>query len=305
MNGVETLKRFVPSPVQDYIRRLRKQWRSQKRADTKAQLPPFDEADFKQMLADRLHVRPGDVVFVHVGYGQMYASFSPDRLVDMLIEAVGPAGTLLFPTFPTVASLEFLQKGMVHDARTTPSGMGAVTEIARKRPGFRRTAHPVRSITGIGPRWDEIVKDQCATPLFYDDKSPFFRLSQVGGKIVGLGVGSERCSFVHTADDFLRDAFPVVPYLPDLYRAKCIDESGRELVIETYAHDMAKMNHDVPKLMRSWVDPRVGEDLVHAGRRFFRADCAPLFDKLVELAKEGKTIYDPAVYKPGRTVHAN
>jgi aminoglycoside N3'-acetyltransferase len=247
-----------------------------------------------------LRIGRSDVVFVHSGFGQIYATFAPGRVIEILLEVVGTSGTLLFPTFPTVSSAEFLQKGMVHDVRSTRSGMGAVTELARKRPGFTRTAHPVRSVCGIGPQFQDLVKDQLLTPYFYDELTPFFRLVRAGGKVIGLGVGSERCSFVHTADDHLKDDFPVAPYLPELYRAKCIDADGREFVLETYAHDISKMNHDVPKLMKAWVAPAIGEDLTHLGRRFFRADCAPLFDTLVQLAREGKTIYAPAVYKPGR-----
>ena len=300
MSSIDTLKRILPAPLQKYIRRIRKRWRVSQRAEMKATLPTFGEDDFRDLLTSRLRIGRGDVVFVHSGFGQIYATFAPGRVIDILLEVVGPSGTLLFPTFPTVSSSEFLQEGTVHDVRRTRSGMGVVTELARKRPGSTRTAHPVRSVCGIGPQFHDLVKDQLSTPYFYDDLTPFFRLVRVAGKVIGLGVGSERCSFVHTADDHLKGDFPVVPYLPELYRARCIDANGREFEFQTYAHDMSRMNHDVPKLMKTWVAPAIGEDLTHLGRRFFRADCAPLFDALVQLAREGKTIYAPAVYKPGR-----
>ena len=54
------------------------------------------EEQFVQLLTERLDVQKGDTVFVHSAMSKLNIAFSPQRLLEILLEQVGEDGTLLF-----------------------------------------------------------------------------------------------------------------------------------------------------------------------------------------------------------------
>jgi hypothetical protein len=94
----------------------------------------------------------------------------------------------------------------------------------------------------------------------------------------------------------LKDDFPVQPYHAQLFAATCINGAGDRVIVETYAHDLRKMNHNIPRFMKTHVSSDVCVDLNLNGMKFFRADSRRLFDEMSNLAATGKTIYARSVY---------
>ncbi len=64
----------------------------------------------------------------------------PQGVVDACLEAVGPDGCLMFPTYDFES---FTERGYWHI--DMPSRMGIISELARKDGRFMRTYHPVLS----------------------------------------------------------------------------------------------------------------------------------------------------------------
>ncbi len=73
------------------------------------------------------------------------------------------------------------------------------------------------------------------------------------------------------------------------------------MIVETYAHDLRKMNHNIPRFMKTHVSPDACVDLNLEGMKFFKADARRLFDEMSNLAATGKTIYPRSVYSNKRT----
>lgn len=65
---------------------------------------------------------------------------SANRFIDKIIEAIGPEGTLILPTY----NWDFC-KGVTFDWRTTKGKTGVLGNLCLKRPDFRRTLHPLYS----------------------------------------------------------------------------------------------------------------------------------------------------------------
>ena len=82
-----------------------------------------------------------------------------------LLEAVGPSGTLIAPTF----NFGFT-RGEPFDARATPSKMGAITELVRTDPRATRVAHPIYSFAVIGAYGiaGYVFHDAEAKDIFFD-----------------------------------------------------------------------------------------------------------------------------------------
>jgi aminoglycoside 3-N-acetyltransferase len=262
---------------------------------------PLSETQLLDIFVNALGVRTGDTVFIHSSIDQLNLGFPFYRVLALMEDLVGPGGTLLFPTYPRLSSYEFLRRGEVFDIKKTPSYTGILSEVARRQAHAVRSLHPTKSVCAIGAAAEELTRDHQESPYPYDSCSPYYRIIEFGGKIVGLGVSTANLSFVHCVDDALKDDFPVRPYHAQLFAATCINGAGNKVSVETYAHDLRKMNHNIPRFMKTHVSSDACVDLNLNGMKFFRADARRLFGEMSRLATTGKTIYPRSVYSNKRT----
>jgi aminoglycoside 3-N-acetyltransferase len=257
---------------------------------------PLSETQLSNIFVDALGLRKGDTVFAHSSIDQLNLGFPFYRVLPLMEDLVGARGTLLFPTYPLLSSYEFLRRGEVFDIKKSPSYTGILSEVARRQANSVRSLHPTKSVCAIGAAAEELTCDHQKSPYPYDSCSPYYRITDFGGKIVGLGVSTANLSFVHCVDDALKDDFPVHPYHAQLFAATCINAAGTKVIVETYAHDLTKMNHNIPRFMKTHVSSDACVDLNLNGMKFFRADARRLFDEMSNLAATGKTIYPRSVY---------
>jgi len=257
---------------------------------------PLSETQLLQILVDQLGVGNGDTVFVHSSIDQLNLGFPFYRVLPLLQDLIGDRGTLLFPTYPQLSSYEFLRRGEVFNVRKTPSYTGILSEVARRQANAARSLHPTKSVCALGSAADELTRDHHKSPYPYDVCSPYYKITEFDGKMIGLGVSTANLSYVHCVDDAFKEDFPVQPYHPELFAATCINAAGDKVIVETYAHDMRKMNHNIPRFMKTHVSSEACVDLNLGGVKFFRADARRLFDEMSRLAETGKTIYPRSVY---------
>lgn len=293
MSLKDLVKRVLPAAALERIGRARQKSRQARLSS----LPLLDENSFRKILVNELGLTRGDCIFVHSSIDRLNLGFPFYLVLSIMQEVLGEEGTLLFPTYPKTSSYEFLSRGEVFDVRKTPSYTGILTEFARRQPNALRSLHPTKSVCATGPRALELTSTHQLSPYPYDAESPYYKIIEARGKIVGLGVSTANLSFVHCVDDALKEDFPVEPYHPQLFSARCINYQGQVEVVETYAHDLRKMNHHIPRYMKAYVPVEACLDLEIDGMKFFRADAGKLFEAMLELAKKGKTIYARSAYR--------
>jgi len=114
---------------------------------------------------------------------------------------------------------------------------------------------------------------------------------EYGGKVIGIGVSTNKLSFVHCIEDALKDQFQVKVYHKRIFAARCINYKGEEEIVRTYAHDMYKMDPQTARFMKRHIADDICRDLTISGMKFFRADTKELFTAMLDLAKVGITIY--------------
>src|SRR5882762_4195446 len=289
-------KKILPAVAYESIVRKKKE-RERSRL---ARLPKLTEAGLSEILLNDLRLNNGDVVFVHSSLDQLNLDFPFYRVLSLLRQVIGPTGTMLFPTYPNhrISSYEYLLQGKVFDVRRTPSYAGLLTEFARKQPDAIRSLHPTKSVCAIGPLARELTNSHQNSHYPYDAGSPFYKLTEHQGKIVGLGVWTSRLSFAYCVDDAMKEEFPARVYHDRVFAVPCVDYDGKEQVVETYAHDMRVIDaHEGPNFFRTHVANDVCADLTIQGMKFFRADARRLFDDLMELSRQGITVYPRSVYR--------
>lgn len=146
-----------------------------------------------------LGVKDGDVLMVHSALSSLGSvSGGPDAVIDAIVEAVGPTGTVAMPTLyiPSISS------GEVFDVDDSPSQMGTITEVFRKRQGTVRSIHPTHPVAAAGARAEELVADHALAPTACGEGTPFSKLVDWGGKVLLLGVDQDRNTLLHTAEDY-------------------------------------------------------------------------------------------------------
>ena len=287
MSVKKLVKQALPSKAVGSIARVRDGLQRAKLAG----LPPLSESDLTAILTRDLQLVSGDTVFIHSSMDQLNPAFPFYRILSVLREVVGASGTLLFPTYPRLSSHEFLAKGDVFDVRKSPSYTGILTEFARRQPGAVRSLHPTKSVCAIGLNAGALTESHHLSPYPYDRQSPYRKIIDFGGKVIGLGVSTRNLSFVHCVDDELKEEFPIKPYHSKLFEAKCINYEGKVETVRTYAHDLSQMRHNIPRYMRMHIPSEACQDLKIVRRNFFRVDAKQLFEAMLLQARAGVTIY--------------
>jgi aminoglycoside 3-N-acetyltransferase len=265
-----------------------------------ALLSPLTEEDFTKILAGDLGLTTGDLVYVHSGMDGLNLSFPFYRILFLIQEVIGSSGTVLFPTYPNhrVSSYEYLRQGKIFDVRRTPSYTGILTEFARRQRNAVRSLHPTKSVCAIGPGAKEITATHHLSPYPYDTCSPYYRLIEGGGRIIGLGASTNYISFGYCVDDALKEKFPVRVYHDQIFDVPCVNYEGETVVVSTYAHDMSRVVHpDMPRFMKTYVSEEACRDLTIRGMRFFRANAPKLFAEMMELAERDIIAYPRWVYR--------
>ena len=297
MRVASIARRILPAEVIASLTRTKKRLN---RARV-SRLPLLSEKAFTDILRDELLLTSGDTVYIHSSVDQLNLAFPFYRVLPLIQNVIGPQGTVLFPTYPNrspISSYEYLSSGKVFDVRRTPSYTGLLTEFARRQRNAVRSLHPTKSVCAIGHYAKDLTATHQHSPYPYDRCSPYFKLVEHQAKIVGIGVWTTYLSFVYCVDDALKKDGPVDTYFPELFAAPCINYEGVMEIVETYAHNMSRVIHDIPQFMKEHVPEELCVDIAINGMKFFRADAQRLFELMLNLAKEGITVYPRAVYSP-------
>ncbi|MBR8464335.1 AAC(3) family N-acetyltransferase [Campylobacter sp. faydin G-24] len=112
-------------------------------------------------------------------------------LIDEMIDALTPEGTLMFHTF----TWDFCH-GINYDIKHTKSKTGALGSVALMRDDFVRTRHPIYSFAVYGKYKDELLRLD-NTSSFGDD-SPFAFIHKMNAKMVIVNLSFDHSfTFVH------------------------------------------------------------------------------------------------------------
>lgn len=176
---------------------------------------PFTRLSVGDDLA-RLGVEAGDTLIVHSSLSKLgWVVGGAQAVVEALLDAVGPNGTLIMPTHsshwtepanwqnPPVNPEWFADVYAAlpaFDPAITPTTMmGAIVECFRHVPGVRRSNHPAASFAAFGKHTDVIVDDH-RLESWMGEHSPIGRAYDLDAKVLLLGVGHGNNSSLHLAE---------------------------------------------------------------------------------------------------------
>lgn len=229
----------------------------------------------KQQLKDQLEsmgLKGDETVLIH---SSMKAIGAVDGGADTVLDAwmeYFKDGLLLLPThtWKTVNA-----DNPVYNPYTTPSCVGLLTNMFMKRDGVIRSLHPTHSMSGYGKNAAEYLAGEeynntpCTPGGCYD------RLKEVGGKVLLVGVGHERNTYIHSVEEVLN----VPNRLSDMPMELVIElqeESNNSGKLPPYNRDEGWKKHTDNKLCRKVYvrkhynaqQPHISEDFVKLNQIF-------------------------------------
>ena len=172
----------------------------------------YSSSDLTEELL-KVGINRGDSVFVHAcldSLGRAKDCPNQEQTFELVLEALrtllGPGGTILIPTY----TFSFCKREIfdVQDTRTeggpwsTSSGF---LEYFRNLPGVLRSADPIHSVAGLGPKASQLLTNLPNTCFGKD--SVFDRLLLADGKICMLGVSLEEATFRHYVEELAQVPF--------------------------------------------------------------------------------------------------
>ncbi len=141
-----------------------------------------------------LGVAPGQVLLVHASFRALRpVEGGPEGVIESLLEALGPEGTLVMPSWTGRDDLPF-------DARSTPAStdLGVVADTFWRMPGVRRSTHAF-AFAARGPRAEVVVSAPLTLPP-HAPESPVGRVHALDGRVLLLGVGHDANTTLHLAE---------------------------------------------------------------------------------------------------------
>ncbi|MFB3892171.1 MAG: AAC(3) family N-acetyltransferase [Phycisphaerae bacterium] len=299
----ETRQRFSPGTMKNYVNSIRTlaqygylklRWRW-----------TLGCADFVKALR-RAGVKRGDLLMVHSSlsaFGQVDGGAA--TIVDALIEAVGPDGTLMMPTFTRSVVYKCGRPLTDRPFRPfDPAGKQAWTSAVAGefagRKGVLRSLHPTHSVAAFGPLAARCLSGHGAADVPVGRSSPFGKLADLGGKIVFLGASLASNTFLH-----LIETEAGAPYIGD---AVCMvanaDGSTRPVVIPRFPAGDREFYHEPiegSKIYRTLIatgldirrSPLGASEIkvIDAGRMFELGTCAIKKDPAIMLCDDKNCMF--------------
>ncbi len=187
----------------------------------------LSENDFAQRL-ESLGVRSGRAVLVHSSWEALTAicAFNPAGIIDILREAVGSTGTLAMPVLPFTGSMKDYLAGASKPIAVSrqPARNGLLSELFRRTPGVYHSLHPTHAVCALGDGAEELVADHLTGPLPFGPTSPYAKLADMDGVVLGLGVNYRFFSSFHQIESCYMDEAAAATYFDPIMNVDCVDE---------------------------------------------------------------------------------
>ena len=186
----------------------------------------------------RAGILPADTLLIHSSMKSIGdVDGGADTVLDALMDYFRDEGLLVFPTL----TYHLNQANPVFSVRDTPSQVGLLSELFRRRPGVLRSLHPTHSVAAWGRDAASFIAghEMFSTPCARN--SPWGRLADRNAKILFIGTKTISCNtFLHGVEEW----FGVPGMLTEAKeRLLSIDADGIEHVVPSRRHIGSHSNY--------------------------------------------------------------
>jgi len=249
-------------------------------------------------------LEPGDTVLMHSSLKRIgYVENGPKTVLDALYAAVSPGGTIVLPAYHVIGGtiLETCKiPDYVFDPRVHGTRLGRLPAELLRLPGVERSLHPTHSVCALGPQARFLTENHHRAPSTFGHGSPWERLIEIGGKVMGLGIPMAPGGLYHPLEDLMADEFPLPVRMKETYHLRCRHPSGEIVEVPIVPLDPAFSERRIDHPGRGDLRDYFWQEFTRAGllrvgqigeARTWWMPARDFFDHLVKLMREGITIY--------------
>lgn len=289
------VKAILPSSLFEFYRTQKKKARNSALRSQKEKGHVFTK-EFLVKNFQTIGIEKGDSLLVHSSLSKMgYLENGSDTLIDALLEVIGSTGNLLMPSSPNLLlQLDYVRSNQLFDVQNSPSKLGAITETFRKRSNVLRSLHNTEPVCACGPDAQYLTAGHFQELTPYTQSSPFYRLTELNGKILYIGVTLINAgTSLHLLEDAVDFKYPV--YFPSVFDLKIKDFKGEIHEVKTKVHNpeyskKRKCDDLIPLFLKENVCAKV--KVGNADSYLF--DAKKMFNSMVRnYSEKGITMYTP------------
>lgn len=196
----------------------------------------FTKEELKKQIRD-MGIDKDDTVLIHTSMRAIgEVENGADGVIDAFCEVLS-SGLFIVPThtWDSIGS-----DNPVFDVRKEIPCIGALPRVAAKRQDGIRSLHPTHSVWAHGKGAEEFVKGEELAQTPCPVGFAWSRLADMNAKILLLGVGNDKNTFIHAIDE-LAD-------IPDRLSEKTfdvtiIDHEGRSITHKQHHHHCSKTDN--------------------------------------------------------------
>jgi aminoglycoside 3-N-acetyltransferase len=212
-----------------------------------------------------LGIGEGDAIMMQSSFDNLNG-FSGEAadVIDCVLKVIGPTGHLFMVSMPYGgAARDYLRQAKPFDVRRTPSHMGFLSELFRRRKGVLRSANPMHPVLAWGPRAERIIEGHEDLAYSCGENSPFEKMLELDTKAFLFDVDLDVLTFAHYLEHLFRDTAPAPVYSDEPLEIEIIDRSGarRRVAVYPFAPEAMKLRN-----FGALYDELLAQNRVHEAR---------------------------------------
>ena len=248
----------------------------------------YNSSDLIRSL-EKCGVKKGDTILIQSSWAEFYnCTETHKEIIDAIIEYLGNEGTLCMACMPLVLP------NRVFNVKKSPSKAGLLSDMFRRYPDVIRSRSVQHSVCGVGPNANYLLNEHHLGNNPWDEYSPYYRLSQVNGKIVTLGLDKYWVgTIIHCVEGLL---YGKVKYYTDFFSTEkkefqYIDYDGIQKSYYNYEVCKKRIQNYIKSqiIFRKYLTPHYCK-LSNLEITVYDAD--QVITKLTQLATKGKDVYE-------------
>jgi aminoglycoside 3-N-acetyltransferase len=201
----------------------------------------IDERQEAARLLDAARIPPNGVLFLHSAFRGLAAQgFRAEAFIDGLIDYMRP-GTLVMPTMTwRVVTPE----QPVFDESETASHVGVIPELFRRHYATYRSLHPTHSVAALGRQAAALTATHHLGDTPCGIGSPYGIARGMDAHVLLLGIGLERCTAIHHAEEIAAiDTYLDPPEAAVPFRLRARDGTAHAMWLRRHL----RLNRDFPQ----------------------------------------------------------
>ena len=145
-------------------------------------------------------IMPADTVLLHSSMKAIgEVSGGADTVLNVFMDYLSE-GLLILPTHTWATMSEHHNE---YDPAKEPACVGILPNLFRKREGVLRSLHPTHSVAVFGREKEKFIEGEEYRTTPCSPQGCYNRLREKDGKILLIGVGHERNTYIHCVEELL------------------------------------------------------------------------------------------------------